>query len=412
MQEPVPFAVDTWRHIAGVYDSSTIKLYINGQLQASQEVETRAIHYPDQGEFVMGAFKAHGEFYPFAGHICEVRLWNRARSEADIQQTRHLRLDATTQTGLVGYWPLSDGSGQQVADWSRPGTSVSIEGNRFAWVQDEVLSLGGYSPAPPAPEGLTAASMQEDRFVARWQAVEEAEHYELDVSPDHAFTTFVSGFENRQVEGTEQDVTELVEETTYYYRVRAASEAGTSDSSEAASATTLERAVPTDNCLLDLSEVTAYVQLGTVEQVKTLVTQALSVETWVKPSESQTWAGFIGVMEDTVAHQGWLLGISNHHYCFALSTQGIMENVGESQLTYLKAPEAYDVDRWYHVAGVYTGTEMRLYVDGELVDTSEEQSGAIHYPTLDLHYPDQGQWVIGALKDRDESYTFRGRLTE
>jgi hypothetical protein len=52
--------------------------------------------------------------YPFNGSISELRLWNYARTEAEILASMDLSISATTP-GLVGYWPMNDNA-QAIAD--------------------------------------------------------------------------------------------------------------------------------------------------------------------------------------------------------------------------------------------------------------------------------------------------------
>lgn len=82
-----------------------------------------------------------------------------------------------------------------------------------------------------APVALPATDIEEDRFVAHWEAVAEAVSYELDVSEDPSFADLVTpgGFPVGLPLGTlEYLVTGLAAETQHYYRVRAIKETGTS----------------------------------------------------------------------------------------------------------------------------------------------------------------------------------------
>jgi hypothetical protein len=56
--------------------------------------------------------------------------------------------------------------------------------------------------------------------------------------------SFVPGYENRTVSGTSESVTGLVENTTYYFRVRAVNDIGSSGDSATGSVTTLEASAP------------------------------------------------------------------------------------------------------------------------------------------------------------------------
>jgi hypothetical protein len=53
----------------------------------------------------------------FHGKIAEVRIWNIARTQTEIQSDMFTQLSGT-ETGLVGYWPFDEGSGMIVNDHS------------------------------------------------------------------------------------------------------------------------------------------------------------------------------------------------------------------------------------------------------------------------------------------------------
>ena len=58
----------------------------------------------------------------FNGKIDEVRIWNVARTESQIQNTMNTILSpeyySTSDSGLVGYWRLDEGTGQTAEDLS------------------------------------------------------------------------------------------------------------------------------------------------------------------------------------------------------------------------------------------------------------------------------------------------------
>ena len=107
-----------------------------------------------------------------------------------------------------------------------------------------------YTPpaAPSAPEipGILPAShIGYTTFQANWLSALRAEKYYLDVATDAAFTSFVTGYNNRDVSAvTSFIVVGLTLNTQYWYRVRAYGNTLTSDSSASATFTTLNTAVP------------------------------------------------------------------------------------------------------------------------------------------------------------------------
>src|SRR5438128_2510813 len=78
---PSVLAVNTWTHLAATFDGATVRLYVNGAQVASQ-VQTTPLK-PTTGTLQIGADSYTGE--NFVGQIDEVRIYNRALSQAEIQ---------------------------------------------------------------------------------------------------------------------------------------------------------------------------------------------------------------------------------------------------------------------------------------------------------------------------------------
>ena len=99
-------------------------------------------------------------------------------------------------------------------------------------------------------------------------------------------------------------------------------------------------------------------------------TSNITVETWIKVDQfpSKDWTAIV-----TKGDTSWRL----HRYS-ATSTVGLSINgLGD-----LAGSRSVDDGQWHHVAGVYDGTNLLLYVDGAL-DTSKSASGPIpqnNYP--------------------------------
>jgi hypothetical protein len=100
--------------VAGTYSEKTgaLRFYLNGELvmDSSAEIDLLPVNY-------LIVVMAKNSFH---GLIDEVRVWNVARTEAEIRDgmNRILRGD---EPGLVGYWRLDEGSGQAILDASLRG---------------------------------------------------------------------------------------------------------------------------------------------------------------------------------------------------------------------------------------------------------------------------------------------------
>jgi len=131
----------------------------------------------------------------------------------------------------------------------------------------------------------------------------------------------------------------------------------------------------------------------------------LSVGGWVAIDEPSSWGGLVGVIQDNGGtERGWLLGYKDDRFCFALASTG--SDDGDGKLTYLLSETCFEPGRFYHVAGVYDGETMKIFINGELENTSRDQSG-------DLLYPIGGSpFVIGRYQDADEFFPMQGRIRE
>ncbi|MBW8049395.1 MAG: PKD domain-containing protein [Cytophagales bacterium] len=110
---------NTCHHIASVRSiDDTLKIYIDGQLAASTYAGIQDITTNDS--LLIGWDDPAAWSTPFHGYIQEVRIWNIARTQQEIQDNMD-KLLCDSLTGLIGYWRLNANSGQIVTDHSITG---------------------------------------------------------------------------------------------------------------------------------------------------------------------------------------------------------------------------------------------------------------------------------------------------
>ena len=132
-----------------------------------------------------------------------------------------------------------------------------------------------------------------------------------------------------------------------------------------------------------------------------LPNRAISAEAWVRVDKTQDWGGIVGaIQDDGEVEHGWLLGYRGDRFSFALASEG-----GKGKLTYATSNKAIQPGAWAHVAGVYDGKTMKLFVNGNLVAGSNAQSG-------NIEYPEQGFYAIGAYQDTNEHHPMQGAIHE
>lgn len=94
-------------HVAMTYDGTTLKFYRNGFLMS--QVAASGNLYQNNWRTRIGYYESQIVNTQFIGYINEVRIWNVARTQADIRSYMASSLPSpATQTGLVAYYTFDN----------------------------------------------------------------------------------------------------------------------------------------------------------------------------------------------------------------------------------------------------------------------------------------------------------------
>ena len=121
-----------WHHVAGVYNGSTLKLYIDG-VEDNSVTATGSISTNEE-DFTIGE-NAEQTGRQWEGFIDEVRIWNDARTASEISNNMYKPLDGD-ETGLVGYWRMDASSGTTLKEYTSNANDATLNNMTDAdWVE-------------------------------------------------------------------------------------------------------------------------------------------------------------------------------------------------------------------------------------------------------------------------------------
>src|SRR5208282_2285818 len=117
------YALSNWYHIAYVVTPTNYTILIDGQVEGSGSYSASSPLLFDQNHHLLVGITGAGDY--MVGLIDEVRVWDVARTQAQIQANMNCEL-AGTEPGLDGYWRFDEGTGTTTADSSGHGFTGSL----------------------------------------------------------------------------------------------------------------------------------------------------------------------------------------------------------------------------------------------------------------------------------------------
>jgi hypothetical protein len=161
-----------WTHLAATYDGQTQRLYVNG-MQVSSSPQTGLLETSD-GVLRIGANRTFGSF--FNGRMDEVRLFDRARSAAEVQADMNAKLSTVNLLGSSTTGSTVDGNTSGTAKAFRvnatgPGSLAMLSLYVDATSTASQLEAGIYADANGHPGPLIAKGKLSTIVAGRWNTI-------------------------------------------------------------------------------------------------------------------------------------------------------------------------------------------------------------------------------------------------
>jgi len=350
-----PLAPGRWYHLAGVRQGSNLFLYVNGVLQATLTgVSTAAVNNVAGRDLLLGAIANNGVANNYANErLDEVRIWNTARTAAQLQAGMTTAVPANS-ANLVAYYNFDAGTASgsnaglatlyDLTSNANHGTlnNVALTGSTSNWVESYAMVV---------PTATAATSITGTSFTANWTAPSIGtvdNGYRLDVSTSN---TFASGVTTYTVpSGTTQSVTGLAPGTLYYYRVRADKTSVTGQGAYSATVLANTTLTPPGNALA-IDGGANYVEVNTQAGISNLAGTGYTIEAWIYLN---TVSGVQSVIRKDGDYNFYIINGLPRTQIWSPATT-LRETTGTTALV---------AGRWYHVAGTYDGTNMRVFLNG------------------------------------------------
>lgn len=128
MNSNMLFNQNTWYHLAFVCTGTKLYLYVNGVLDNSMDLGGKVVCVDNM------SLASSGSYFLADAMYSEVRLWTKARSQAEIANNMYV-IDPHSD-GLEAYWKMNEGKGDEFVDATGHGNICKTTNGEPTWTPD------------------------------------------------------------------------------------------------------------------------------------------------------------------------------------------------------------------------------------------------------------------------------------
>ena len=346
------YADGNWHHVAHVIGTSVggQKLYVDGVLKASGTASASSFNW--NTKILLGYSNTSPGNKYFNGNMDEVRIWNVARTQCEINSYKNCEIP-TTASGLManyhfnqGFDAGSNGTVTVAVDASgnsRNGslTGFALNGVVSNWVAPGAVTTGSTTPANLA---ITVGATVSNSIICNGNS------------------TILSG-----TGANTYNWTGGVTNAVAFSPTATASYTVTGTNTVSGCTNTAVASVTVNNCApgaaLNFDGADDLVNLGNVITSSLAGGTKVTVEAWVKPTSFSGLGCIVGNYNTGVGTmQIMLRRAGNSYYEFWIGNGGSWYNTNS-----VATPS---LNTWQHVAGTWDGSVASIYVNGVLSGTT------------------------------------------
>lgn len=378
--------IGNWNHIAVVRAGNSLKLYVNGVERAN--LVTSITNTLTTGNNIFrfgGAVNFNNQW--FNGSLDEIRIWNTARSQCQIQTFMNCEIP-TTAAGLVANYHFNQGvpSGPNTpvntltdAAGANTGTltGFTLTGSVSNWVSPSSI-VNGFSTSL-APTATIAVSGNGNN-VPQSTATFGSNNTDFGTNAARTFSIYNAGTGTLNINAitftgpnaaqfsvTTLPLASVTTGSTGFVITLTPTNTGISTATVNISSNDCTNptysfvitASTSPASALDFDNNNDYVNLGTGLTTLFDPLNTITLEAWVNPTSTIGLGSIVGNWQSPVSDMQFLLQRTFDRYSLHI-------DAGAGYLTLTSAPNTTSLNVWQHVAGVWDGSEMRLYINGVL----------------------------------------------
>jgi len=343
--------INQWYYVAMTYNGSQLILYVNGEEDGSLGVNGNIITTTVDVRIGGGA-PSEPNHNCFGGIIDEARIWNIARTQEEIIYDMYSNLTGNEE-GLVAYWRIDEGSGDVIYDYTINSNDGSING--ATWTEGVILN--GLAP----PRNLRAI-LNDSTVYLNWEPPID----------DNGLTGY-NIYRNEELLNNETITDTFYTDQnlsfgSYIYFARAIY----AQDNESVNSNEINIVISEYGHELYFNGDNNYVTIPNDSSLN--ITENITLESWIKFEVG-------GSMQPRIISKG---PDGSGYELLTSNTDEFRQIIFRSAPGNLQSQSMLQADIWYHVAVTYDGTQIKMYLNGEL-NSSLNGSGNLEVNTIPLY---------------------------